>query len=476
MAAFTITCACGREIHTEDAHLGRQLRCSCGRLVVIERPATNKQGGQTAKDDTATNTNKLFSERNIKRRPRSRPAPATARNPELVIPRRSWLSAFPAFQTFQTFRTFPALAALSTFGRVILWAAWAWLAVMILAWWGLYTISETSLPFAMLLCGPRWVLLLPLALLLPASLFVARRALLPITLSLWVGLFPVMGFRISRNLLSSTLREPPAVAGENVLRILTLNAQGGGVAQQHIDELMVAYAPDILGFQECGRPLVDRLVSYRRASQPWFLETYNGTCTLSRWPIVARDSMPRTAFAAVASLGYGGAAMVIRYTIKTPHGELQFVNQHLETARKGLSGILGDEGLFNDETGMPSLPTSINGDRFAFNAEIRDRESERSGYWSSLHADRVPVVVVGDFNMPVESSIYRRYWRKPLVNAFEKRGLGFGFSKFEGSLLRIRIDHVLAAPRFFDVQGAWVLKDVGSDHRPVLADLKFKSR
>ena len=57
--------------------------------------------------------------------------------------------------------------------------------------------------------------------------------------------------------------------------------------------------------------------------------------------------------------------------------------------------------------------------------------------------------------MPVESSLYRRYWRG-LTNAFDSKGVGFGFSKHEGTLLRLRIDHVLSAPKWFRVRGAWL--------------------
>ena len=82
------------------------------------------------------------------------------------------------------------------------------------------------------------------------------------------------------------------------------------------------------------------------------------------------------------------------------------------------------------------------------------------------------MLVAGGFNLPVESTIYRAYWRD-LRNAFEETGTGFGWSKGEGKLLRIRIDHVLGnatAPR---PVGTWLGPDWGSDHRPVIADLRW---
>lgn len=353
---------------------------------------------------------------------------------------------------------------------MVTWVCWGWLAAMVGIWWGLFTLSERTLPFTLLAYGPRWVVLLPLVVLVPAALLVARRSLLALLAAAWIGVVPVMGWRTSTNVLSAAGRTPPLLVSNKVIRVLTLNAQGGGVVQQHLDEMIAGHTPSVMAFQECGRELAQKLAG--RAE--WHFEQFHGLCLLSRWPVTRRDSMPRAAFARISDLGYGGAAIVIRYTIAHPDGPFELVNLHLETARKGLQGVFGNEGLLSDDTGLPNVPRTGNTDRFAINADIRERESERASYWSGRHADRTPIVVVGDFNVPVESSIYRRHWRL-LTNAFETRGNGLGFTKYEGRWLRIRIDHVLVSPRWFDVQGAWVAPDVGSDHRPVIVDLARKS-
>ncbi|WP_169307570.1 endonuclease/exonuclease/phosphatase family protein [Gemmatimonas aurantiaca] len=357
---------------------------------------------------------------------------------------------------------FPRLA------RVVTWTCWGWLAATVAIWIGLYTLSERTLPFTMLLYGPRWVVLLPLAILVPVALIFAWRALLPLALSAVIAAVPIMGFRLSPAGLMAG-RTPPLQVAPNGLRILSLNAQGGGVVQQHLDEMMAAYTPSVMAFQECGRELGQNLA--KRAE--WHFEQFHNLCLLSRWPVTQRDSMPRAAFARISDLGYGGAAIVIRYTIAHPAGPFELVNLHLETARKGLEGILGDQGLLRDDTGLPNVPASLETDRFAINADIRLRESERASYWSARHANTTPIVVVGDFNMPVESSIFRAYW-SALSSAFDAGGRGFGFTKHEGRWLRIRIDHVLFAPQWFETSGAWVGNDVGSDHRPVIADLTRK--
>lgn len=186
------------------------------------------------------------------------------------------------------------------------------------------------------------------------------------------------------------------------------------------------------------------------------------------------DTMPRAEFARVRQLGYGGTALVSRYLILHPTRPFYVVNLHLETARKGLEQMLGSDGLLPDGGGLPqTLPFTQGSDRFEANALIRRRESQRASAWAARDARTSPVVVAGDFNLPVESTIYRESWRS-WMNAFEARGRGFGYTKSEGSLLRIRIDHILATRQWFRVSGAWLGPDVGSDHRPVIADLMFR--
>jgi len=54
-------------------------------------------------------------------------------------------------------------------------------------------------------------------------------------------------------------------------------------------------------------------------------------------------------------------------------------------------------------------------------------------------------IVTGDFNMPVESAIYRNTW-SVFSNAFNTAGLGFGYTKItpkRGSTYGTRIDHIL---------------------------------
>jgi endonuclease/exonuclease/phosphatase family metal-dependent hydrolase len=85
--------------------------------------------------------------------------------------------------------------------------------------------------------------------------------------------------------------------------------------------------------------------------------------------------------------------------------------------------------------------------------------------------ERGPIVVAGDFNLPVESQALRRDWRW-LRNAFSEAGWGFGHTMFAGRH-RVRIDHVLVS-REFAVRGAHVLSGFPSEHQPVVVELTLE--
>ena len=333
--------------------------------------------------------------------------------------------------------------------------ALAWVTALVVAWIGQAFLSERLLPFTVLLYGPRFLLLTPFGLLLPLTLLFARRWFLLLLGSLGVLLGPIMGGRVHL----ATLRQssPPLARDARSLRVLTLNAEGGAVVVQQLGVLFESYRPDLLAFQECGPELGEALAQLKG----WSTQSWQSLCVASRWPITAMDTMPRATFSRVSELGFGGAGLVMRTRVAHPEGPLDLVTVHLETARKGLEWMLAD---VPPELAAPDL-----------NARIRTMESERTAVWAGVRARDVATIITGDFNLPVESRIYRDHWTG-YDNAFEEVGTGFGFTKHEGRWLHIRIDHVLTAPDAFDVLGAWVGMPVGSDHRPVIADLKRRPR
>lgn len=343
-----------------------------------------------------------------------------------------------------------------------------WALLVIGAALALYTLSERFLPATLLAYGPRVVVLLPALLLAPLGLLAARGALLFTLLGTAVAVGPVMGFRTGAS--RGSIAPPAPDDRPTWVRVLTLNAMGGDRLVDRLPFLLELQLPQLVLLQECGPVLAQRL----RSLPDWHVATDQGTCTASRWPLGEVDSMPRADLRELARLGYGGTGVALRYAVQHPVRPFHVVNLHLETARRGLNTLLGSDGLLPDSLALPErLPFTAGTERSRVNAIIRARESRRASEWAraSLPAN-TGLLVAGDFNMPVESTIYRQYWRE-FVNAFEARGFGLGYTKIEGRLLRIRIDHVLLTPTTGSVMGAWVGGDVGSDHRPVVVDLEL---
>jgi vancomycin resistance protein VanJ len=447
MPTFDLTCRCGTVIHTSDEHAGRTIRCRCGQTVLIQRPVV------PPREDSRTSRAAA---------PRS---DAGARRLGPSIGARLATGARHALQA-----PWRELNSSRTSTRWWARAQALYLVCVLLSAAALPLLSERWLPMTLLAYGPRLTVLLPIVLLLPLGLARARAALVFTLVGAFVALGPVMGYRFG----SGPRHVPARVEGSSdaELRIVTFNAMGGERLQTNLSMLLERWVPDVVLLQECGSSLT-RLV---RAIPDWHVAVHQGLCTMSRWPLADVDSMPREDLRDLARMGYGGTGVAMRYSVAHPVHPFSVVNVHLETARRGLRTILGSDGLLPNDLALPDrLPFTQGRERAVINAIIRDRESERASSWTrSASAEPSRIVVAGDFNLPVESSIYRRQW-SGFVNAFDAVGRGFGYTKLEGRWLRIRIDHVLLSPQMATIQGAWVDTDVGSDHRPLIVDLRLPS-
>lgn len=448
--SFNVTCRCGQVIHTNDGHIGRTIRCRCGHELTIERPAHEKEDSDKlfrSAPSSSTQPKRTRSSNAQRSRKRSRNVTLAALRQSFVSATSSFVSDFVSENRARRFAT--VVSVLILLGSIL---SWLLLAKM----------SEEFLPATLLAYGPRFALLIPIAAGALLSLCFARRSIVLHLLSAIVVLVPVMGARL--NIFEGRGPIPsPANAG---IRVLSLNADGGQVSQHYLPELLTRVRPDLVDVQECGDELSVRLA----ATQGYHFGRHANMCVLSRWPIAPVDSMPRAAFDRVSSLGYGGTGLVARYRVARPDRPLDFISLHLETPRKGLERLMGSDGFLPDGGGVPRAG-DIEGEQI--NARIRRMESERASVWSARFSDAIPVIVAGDFNMPVESTIFRDFWTR-FDDSFEQAGLGFGYTKFENRYIRARIDHILFASKWLEATGAWVGPDVGSDHRPVIADLRFR--
>lgn len=454
-------CACGIAYHTNDAYLGRLLSCSCGRTVTIVRPpGDNAAPGTTPPRAPEQSRNRRV--RRVRHRDSDTSAGAGRATATKWRRRRHTISVALA-------NIVRPLVSGTWLVRATAMAAWLYLAAMVVAWILQNYTSERTIAGTIIAYGPRWLSLWPLAVLVPVALLVVRPALWPLLLAAWIGLVPVMGARVSLSTLFSG--ELPATPPPGTFRVITFNVLRGQALAAELPDFLRTLAPDVVMLQECGEDLWQAFQKQRG----WYSVRHGTLCTASHWPIGQMDIMPREEVVAMR-----GSGLVMRAFVESPHGPLAVVNLHLATARHGLEGMLGDEGLVpdnpfgtsNDTHQEPTPSARENESRFARNVAVRDRESALASTFALATRSSLPLVIGGDFNLPVESTIFQRYW-SGFTDAFEARGNGLGWSKREGRWLRIRIDHLLTLDGGPTPVRIVVGADYMSDHRPVIVDMAW---
>jgi endonuclease/exonuclease/phosphatase (EEP) superfamily protein YafD len=323
----------------------------------------------------------------------------------------------------------------------VLLLAWTYLGATLLIAAVMWSLGDRTVIGTVLLFMGRWVFLLPLALLVPVALWLRPVALLPLLAAALVVVGPIMGFR------TGWRRILPRREGVH-LRVATFNAEGGRILVQVLPTLLDRWDAQVVAFQECG----PELAAVATHIPGWYGVASRDLCLMSRYPILDSLVMDRSALNRVKqseSDRIGGAGYVTRVVLDAPAGPLHVVDLHLETPRKGLEGFMvGDL------------------QRLRLNTEIRDIESHRARLW--VDSAGAPLLVLGDFNTPVESRIFQEHWGD-FDDAFSVAGTGFGYTKYNG-WIRARIDHVLAGDRW-RIDRARVGRDAYSDHRPLIVDL-----
>jgi vancomycin resistance protein VanJ len=406
MATLTIRCQCGEEYHASEESTGRQIRCRrCGTMLLVARP----------EPAPVASTPPEASRRRRRKHHKGRSTGSLARQ-RIIMPQ-------------------------SRTARVVGILVWGYLAAVCAVAIAMWTLGDRTIIGTVLLFMGRWVFLLPLALLVPAALYFHRFLLLPLLGAALVVAGPIMGGRTGwRRLL-------PQPEGAHV-RVMSFNTGAADLAAQLLPDLLSRWQPDIVAFQECG----ELLTAAVRLSAGWRHHESKDLCLLSRYPIRSAQVMDRSVLDRVKqseAKEFGGAGYVVRFVLETPQGPIRVANLHLETPRKGLEGLMERDLR-----------------RLRLNTEVREIESDLARGWVSEGTG--PLIVLGDFNTPVESRIFQDHWGD-LADAFSTAGTGLGMTKYNG-WIRARIDHVLTSTEWH-VDRAVVGADARSDHRPLIVDL-----
>ena len=282
--------------------------------------------------------------------------------------------------------------------------------------------------------GPRWLTALPLLPLAGWAMWEAVRerswpVLGALALTAGVLLVGILDLRLGLG----------RASGAANIRLMTWNLGPRGVSAEELDLLMRQNRIDVAALQEC--PYFD--LAPRRLGWEFF---YGGDlCLVSRFPFTVLDVADPDSFWAHSG------RQPIKFRIESPVGPFELLNLHLPTIRDGLEWL------------APQTRSSF--------------ETNRADAWQQSAAARgqvsnptVPLIVAGDFNLPVESTIYRASWGD-LTNVFSACGRGFGHTKFTGAF-GIRIDHILASTSWECTDASPLLPAEGGDHAPLVVALR----
>lgn len=310
---------------------------------------------------------------------------------------------------------------------------WVYLVAVLGAWLVLGWADEWW-PATLLMFAPRWLLAVPLAALVPAAFLFRPRSLGLLLIAALVVAVPVLGFCAPwRQVIHPA---PPGTP----FRVLTCNMHYAHGDPGALDNLVAATNPDVVAVQEWPGSAHSAL----RTAPGWYTHPGSRLFLASRHPIRGAVKLGRN------SMGTEGS--VTRYELETPLGVVHVFNLHLASAREGLYAVTHDRG--GGAAGVRA------------NSALRQEQSECLAGWAA--EVRGPLLLVGDFNTPPQSTLFAQDWGD-YRDAFASAGLGWGFTFFGGRTM-VRIDHVLMGRGWY-CRHCQVGPDVGSQHRPVLADL-----
>jgi len=285
--------------------------------------------------------------------------------------------------------------------------------------------------------GPRWLLVVPVIPLAVAALVFTPTRQVPLLvavlgITIFILVFGALDFRFG----GGRARGAPS------FRFMTQNLGGSPVTARQLHQFLTTHRIDIAAIQEC--PFYDD--GPKRLGWQFF---YGGDlCVISRYPFAVLD---------VADPGqlWRGGRVPLRLDVDSPAGRFQLLIVHFETVRGGLNA-LRDFG-----------PNGIE----SFDRNRLDARTESAAARARLHSSR-PFIIAGDFNLPVESAIYKQYWGD-LRNLFSRCGRGFGQTKFT-PLYGIRIDHVVASNEWECTDAQVLSSPYDGDHRAVVVDVQLQ--
>jgi endonuclease/exonuclease/phosphatase (EEP) superfamily protein YafD len=297
---------------------------------------------------------------------------------------------------------------------------------------------------AVILLGPRWALALPLIPLSAAAIWRDRRSLWVLAACALIIGAPVLDLRVHPG-------EPTAAPGAKSLRlrVVTLNTHGAALDRQAMAAFLDEVDPDLVALQEYAAGSTAELFP-ANGERRWFTNSPDWPVNLaSRYRLTASTKLQDRLFSS------GRDAQAAAYEVLTPAGPLHLLNVRLESPHPSLLRLLRRE---------PGATA-----RIEWNVDQRRQQAINVARYASGLAE--PVIIVGDFNTAANSSILQD-GLSGFANAFSDRGNGYGWTYRSGGIMA-RIDQVFSRGPLV-CRRCWVGPDVGSPHRPLVADFEWR--
>jgi endonuclease/exonuclease/phosphatase (EEP) superfamily protein YafD len=317
------------------------------------------------------------------------------------------------------------------FGRIISFLALLYLLAEIAIYVFIRTQGDHYWPATIALFAPRWLILAPLILLFPFAVFWRRRALWTLLACLLFAVFPVMGLSIPwRTALADS-------AHGQTLRVLTCNTHADSIDDVKLSQLIADTHPDVVCLQECKHLIARSAFS----DDQWHVTGRGEFLLATRFNIQSAASIPRS----------NG----IRCIVESPSGPITVFCVHLDSPHTALRNALS-----GTPDGIAELEANMTLRQIQANA-LAEQASETTG----------PIVIAGDCNLTTDSPIYRDNLAK-FQDAFEFAGFGFGWT-YHTLWTITRIDHIMTNSALV-CGNCWVGPDVGSPHKPVIAEFSVE--
>jgi vancomycin resistance protein VanJ len=328
---------------------------------------------------------------------------------------------------------------------VLSWANFAALWVVIAL---IHGISERWWISTVIVYLPRIPWVLPALILLGFAIRLTWKGVLINLASILLVLGPVMNWQCGGLVAPKVDRQALRVT------VVSCNVQSFKPKFGQVVDEFNRISPDIVLFQEAfeDHTLLTTLFD------GWNVHRVDEYLAASRWPIE---------YLGKCEVGAMNRTTVVRYAVETPAGKLIVCNLHQISPRHSLITL------------KPwSFITGSGVDEVEQQTILRDVEALKAREFTQTKEKHRPTLIAGDFNMPNDSSLFRKHWGD-LTDAYATTAVGYGYTSpcqtkvgWPHNTPWAQVDHILTTPEI-PVERSQIGSGAGSDHRLITAQFRL---